>query len=143
MSQFEQTSGGGEMRGPMGRKLASGAISRKQAARFSFGTTSENSVPLRLDDGGIWEGAIRQDHLNDPQYVRPRKGSGHTNPERDYGKGNFGVGHNDGNLTRPAYPGWPKQKDRSERASKARARLSSDSEYWSADWYGAPPRRQK
>jgi hypothetical protein len=133
------------MRGPAGRKFASGEISRKQAARFNYGATSQNPEGLRLDNGGIWSGAIGTNHINDPQYVRPRKGSGHGNPESDYGPSDaaFGVGHNDGRLTRPAFPGWPKQKDRSERASKARARMSSDSEYWSAAWYGAPPRRQK
>ena len=134
------------MRGSVRRSFASGSISRSAARKhfggYGYGTTSENSTPLTVDDGGLSDGAVGPDHID--ARTNQRSGRGFENPEGDYGRGNYGSDHIDGNLTRPQYPqgaGYTKQKDRSERASTARVRAGSANEYWDASWYGAPAKR--
>jgi hypothetical protein len=118
--------------------------------KFHFGTTSENPVPLRRDDGGLRHntGSIRNDHAIAREYNRPQRGSGFTNPEPDYGPRGMGrVDHiNNPERTGPAYPhgaGYTKQADRrGPGASNARALRDSASETWMQEWYGYPSKRQ-
>jgi hypothetical protein len=117
---------------------------------FHFGTTSDNKVPLRKDEGSIWSGKVRSDHAVDPRLTRPQPGSGFTNPQRDYGPPDriTDVNHiNAPQATRPKYPagaGYTKQDDpRGPTWSQGRARASSSDEYFPNSWYGGPSRRQR
>jgi hypothetical protein len=138
----------------MRNAFGSGMISRRAVRdRFDFGTTSDNPVPLRPDDGGLRQtGSVRADHAVDREHNVPRRGTGFDNPPdaRDFGPPDqiYGRDHIDARrAVDPKYPagaGYTPQPDRrGPGASVGRARAGSASEYWSDEWYGTPERRQE
>jgi hypothetical protein len=63
------------MRGSVGHKFAAGAISKRAAEKFQFGTISENPVPLTVDDGGLENhGPVSGRHLHNGMFRRSRRG---------------------------------------------------------------------
>jgi hypothetical protein len=133
-------------------KFASGDISARalrkhRPAGFHPGTTSENPIPLTVDDGGFDQrGSIPANQIDDRSMQRPHRGAGFDNPEPDYGNAYTGRGHLDGNLARRSsapQSGYGRQPDRGVLASPARARAGSANEFWDSSWYGDPPRRQE
>jgi hypothetical protein len=123
------------------------AVNRGDRRGYDFGATSENPEGLRRDDGGLWNGAVDEDHIDCRPLTRPQRGSGFSNSERDYGPRDMSTAaHVDGSHTRPAYPsgaGYTPQPDRrGPGASVARAKAGSDSEWWPDEWYGYPAKRQ-
>jgi hypothetical protein len=139
-----------KMRGSISRKFGSGAISRRAAEKFSFGTTSEQRTPLTVDDGGGRDiGAVGPTHAVDREHNTYRRSSGMSMPsDRDFGPRGMGaVDHiNNPNRTGPAWnrgSGYTAQPDkRGPRASDARVRASSADEWWKSSWYGHPSKRQ-
>jgi hypothetical protein len=139
-----------KMRGSISRKFGSGAISRRAAERFSFGTTSEQKTPLRIDDGmGRDIGAIGPTHAVDRKYNGYNRSSGMSQPsDKDFGPRGMGtVDH----INRPdrTGPQWnagsgytPQPDKRGPTSSTRRAKSSSADEFWQSSWYSAPSRRQ-
>jgi hypothetical protein len=126
------------------RAFASGQMSQKAFKKY-IATTSDNSTPLTLDDGGTRErGPIDRNQIDDRRFQRA--GRGFENAERDYGKADVGARHIDGNITRPAYPPETRIKKQPDKrgpgASVARARRITSDEWWPAHWYSDPPKRQ-
>jgi hypothetical protein len=130
------------------------ATTRRDPALSAYlGSTSNDGKSLSADDGGVRgnKGAIRGGHIDD---AKPRKGSGFTNPENDYGPANFGPKHIDSGTTRRRDPQEARMKsDRNKLMgidaardgnfpSAERARRSSANEYYPDSWYGEPPGRQ-
>jgi hypothetical protein len=130
------------------RAFAKGAMSEKafsKTFRKYLGSTSNDGKALTADGGGARQyGAICGDHIEDAEYVAPRRGSGFTNPTADYGRKSFAArDHID--RDKPSSPraiGRGKETS-STRASVARALRGSASE-WNPNWYrtyGDGPRR--
>jgi hypothetical protein len=126
------------------RGFAGGSISRSAAEKhFDYGTTSDNSTPLTVDDGGLWSGEVGDDHID--TFARTRGGAP-RNPEKDFGVRDLAnADHIDRRANRgTSYPGSATGKAERQPAwpSTARVRAGSASEYWSDEWYGYPSKRQ-
>jgi hypothetical protein len=140
------------------RLVSLGLISSWEASKVRRGSKDNSHVDTRnylsagrgddADVGGHDGHAdVRTiDQIDAREFQKPKRGAGFDDPKQQSANFPTGQGHID--ERKPAGGNWERLRKPDGRwtartPSVARARASSANEYWSADWYGDPPTRQR
>jgi hypothetical protein len=146
-------------RSELERLVSLGLISAWEASKVRRGSKDNSHIDTRnylsagrgddADRGGHDGHAdVRTiDQIDAREFQKPKRGAGFDDPRQQSANFPTGQGHID--QRKPASGSWerPRKPDAdgrwSDTLSVARAKQGSANEYFSADWYGDPPMRQK
>jgi hypothetical protein len=140
------------------RLVSLGLISSYEAGKIRKGSRDPSHVDTRnYLAGGRGDDADRGGHdghadvrtidqIDAREFQKPKRGAGFDDPKQQSANFPTGQGHID--QRKPAGGNWERLRKPDGRwteriPSVARAKQGSANEYWSADWYGDPPTRQK